>query len=306
MEYRTMNLAVRERRRRDIHPWLIENVLSLVVASCALAAELSLAERVEIPTWEFSICYSHTEKSRAAAPRRLWDQLVPLLRWCSQSVLPLTMDGSLASTQQPHQLPASVGGVTHDSTSSAPPQRVPDHPTSVQTEEPSPKPELSSSEVVQTTADILQVLQKLQAQQSVSPSTPQTTSFTPNPEPQPQPQPQLQLQPQPQSQPQPQPQPQLQLQPRPQSHSPPVSVLPKEDPQPATSVVPGEPVTEWDALGTSLRETPHDTEGWNKLVRLAEDSGDLEKIKEGYESLLKMYPNTVRNLQSVVKHVLLT
>jgi hypothetical protein len=194
------------------------------------------------------------------------------------------MDGSLASTQQPHQLPASVGGVTHDSTSSAPPQRVPDHPTGVQTEESSPKPELSGSEVVQTTADILQVLQKLQAQQSVSPSTPQTATFTPNPEPQPQPQ----------------------LQPRPQSHSPPVSVLPKEDPQPATPVVPGEPVSEWDALGTSLRETPHDTEGWNKLVRLAEDSGDLEKIKEGYESLLKMYPNTVRNLQSVVKHVLLT
>ena len=195
------------------------------------------------------------------------------------------MDGSLASTQQPLQLPASIGAITHDSTSSAPPQRVSDHPSGVQPEEPSPKPELSSSEVVQTTADILQVLQKLQAQQSVPP-TPQTASFTPKPEPQPQPQPQPQLQPQPQSQP------------------PPVSVLPKEDSQPPTAVVPGEPVSEWDALRTSLRESPHDIEGWNKLVRLAEDSGDLEKIKEAYECLLKMYPNTVRNLQSVVKHVL--
>jgi hypothetical protein len=195
------------------------------------------------------------------------------------------MDGSLASTQQPHQLPASVGAITHDPTSSAPPQRVSDHPTGVQPEESSPKPELErpSSEVVQTTADILQVLQKLQAQQSVPP-TPQTASFTPKPEPQ------LQPQPQPQSQP--------------QSQPPPVSVLPKEESQPTTAVVPGEPVSEWDALRTSLRESPHDTEGWNKLVRLAEDSGDLEKIKEAYEYLLKMYPNTVRNLQSVVKHVL--
>lgn len=193
------------------------------------------------------------------------------------------MDGSLASTQQPLQLPASVGTITRDSTSSAPPQRVSDHPSGVQPEEPSPQPELSSSEVVQTTADILQVLQKLQAQQSVPP-TPQIASFTPKPEPQPQPQPQSQ----------------------PQSQPPPVSVLPKEESQPPTAVVPGEPVSEWDALRTSLRESPHDTEGWNKLVRLAEDSGDLEKIKEAYECLLKMYPNTVRNLQSVVKHVLLT
>ncbi len=188
------------------------------------------------------------------------------------------MDGSLASTQQPHQLPASVGAITHDSTSSALPQRVPDHPTGVQSEEPSPRPELSSSDVVQTTADILQVLQKLQAQQSVPPPTPQTASFTPDPEPQPQPQPQ----------------------------SPPVSALPKEEPQTPAAVVPGESVSDWDALRTSLRESPHDTEGWNKLVRLAEDSGDLENIKEAYESLLKMYPNTVRNLQSVVKNVLLT
>ncbi len=192
------------------------------------------------------------------------------------------MDGSLASTQQPHQLPAMVGAITHDSTSSAPPQRVSDHPTGVQPEDPSPKPELelSSSEVVQTTADILQVLQKLQAQQSVPSPTPQTPSFTLTPKPEPQPQP--------------------------QSQPPPVSVLPKEESQPAIAVDPGEPVSEWDALRTSLRETPHDTEGWNKLVRLAEDSGDLEKIKEAYECLLKMYPNTVRNLQSVVKHVLLT
>jgi cleavage stimulation factor subunit 3 len=182
------------------------------------------------------------------------------------------MDGSLASAQQLHQLPPSVAGITHDPAASAPAQRVPDRSTAVQPEESNPNPELSSSEVAQTTADILQVLQKLQAQQSVTPPTPQSATFSPKPE----------LQPQP------------------------VSVPPKEEPQPTTTAIQGEPVSEWDALRASLRENPHDTEGWNKLVRIAEDSGDLEKIKDAYESLLKMYPNTVRNLQSVVNYVLLT
>ncbi|KAH9963267.1 hypothetical protein BC827DRAFT_1194505 [Russula dissimulans] len=172
------------------------------------------------------------------------------------------MDGSLASARQPHQLPAGVGVIAHDPATSAP-QRVPDTPMAVQPGEPSSKPpELSSNEVAQTTADILQVLQKLQAQQSiqksVTPPTPQTTSFPPRPE----------LQPQP------------------------VSVLPKEEPQPAPAPPPEEPVSEWDSLRTSLRENPHDIEGWNKLVRITEDSGDLEKTKDAYESLLKMYPNT--------------
>ena len=186
------------------------------------------------------------------------------------------MDGSLASAQQPHQLLASVAGMVHDPATSAPAQRVPDLPAAVEPEESSPNPELSSSEVVPKPADILQMLQKLQAQQSVTPPTPQTASFTPMPEPQPQP----------------------------------VTVIPKEEPQPQpqpiATAVEEEPSSEWDVLRTSLRENTHDTEGWNKLVRMAEDSGDLEKIKDAYESLLKMYPNTVRNLQSVVNNVLLT
>ena len=178
------------------------------------------------------------------------------------------MDGSLPSAQQPLQLSTSVGSIVHDPATSISAQRVPDPTTELNPEEPSSKPELPSSEVVQTTtADILQVLQKLQAQQSATPPTPQTASFPSMPE----------LQPQS------------------------ALVLPKEEPQPVTAPVTEEPVSEWDALRASLRENPHDTDGWNKLVRLAEDSGDLEKIKEAYESLLKMYPNTVRNLQSVVK-----
>ncbi|KAH9065163.1 hypothetical protein EDB83DRAFT_2382211 [Lactarius deliciosus] len=163
------------------------------------------------------------------------------------------MDGSLAPAQQ---LSIGVGGVPHDLSASVSPQHVPESATEAKPEESNTKPESPSSETVQSTADILQVLQKLQAQQSATPPTPQSASFAPQLEPQPTP------------------------------------VLAKEESQPTPVTAPEEPVSEWDALRASLRENPHDTEGWNKVVRLVEDSGDLEKIKEAYESLLKMYPNT--------------
>lgn len=51
--------------------------------------------------------------------------------------------------------------------------------------------------------------------------------------------------------------------------------------------------SEWDLLRAQLREKSHDPEGWNKLAALAEESGDIEKVKESYEALLEMYPNTV-------------
>src|SRR5207302_7657857 len=53
--------------------------------------------------------------------------------------------------------------LAHDPATSAPAQRVPNLPTTVEPEESSPNPELSSSEVVPKPADILQMLQKLQA-----------------------------------------------------------------------------------------------------------------------------------------------
>lgn len=55
------------------------------------------------------------------------------------------------------------------------------------------------------------------------------------------------------------------------------------------------PQSEWDTLRAQLRESPLNPDSWLKLVELAEDSGDLEKIKETYEALLQTYPNTVRN-----------
>lgn len=64
--------------------------------------------------------------------------------------------------------------------------------------------------------------------------------------------------------------------------------------------------SEWDTIRVQLRESPLNPDSWLKLVELAEDSGDLEKIKETYEALLQTYPNTVRNLfRRVLFHLIL-
>ena len=73
-----------------------------------------------------------------------------------------------------------------------------------------------------------------------------------------------------------------------QPNSPDVQMsLPKLDPTPP-------PHSEWDRLRAQLREKPVDADGWLKLVDLAEESGDMEKIKDTYEGMLETYPNTVR------------
>lgn len=55
-------------------------------------------------------------------------------------------------------------------------------------------------------------------------------------------------------------------------------------------------LSEWESLRNRLRDNPHDPEGWSKLVELAENSGEIEEIKETYESLFEIYPNTVCQL----------
>jgi len=55
-------------------------------------------------------------------------------------------------------------------------------------------------------------------------------------------------------------------------------------------------LSEWESLRSRLRDSPHDPEGWSKFVELAENSGEIEEIKETYESLLEIYPNTVCQL----------
>lgn len=54
------------------------------------------------------------------------------------------------------------------------------------------------------------------------------------------------------------------------------------------------PVSEYESVQVHLTQNRYDASAWNKLVDLAEQSGDLSKIKQAYESLLQAYPNTVR------------
>jgi hypothetical protein len=67
----------------------------------------------------------------------------------------------------------------------------------------------------------------------------------------------------------------------------------KVEQQPKEEVPQQPQLSEWESLRNRLRDSPHDPEGWSKLVDLAENSGEMEKIKDTYESLLQIYPNTV-------------
>ncbi|KAI0771691.1 hypothetical protein BD413DRAFT_475587 [Trametes elegans] len=64
------------------------------------------------------------------------------------------------------------------------------------------------------------------------------------------------------------------------------------------------PQSEWDRLRAQLREKPVDADGWLKLADLAEDSGDIEKIKDTYEGMLETYPNTPSVQIAYLKHFL--
>ncbi|KAI1783642.1 hypothetical protein LXA43DRAFT_1130766 [Ganoderma leucocontextum] len=54
------------------------------------------------------------------------------------------------------------------------------------------------------------------------------------------------------------------------------------------------PQSKWHRLRAQLRKKPVDADGWMRLVDLAEDSGDIEKIKNTYEGMLETCLNTVR------------
>ncbi|TDL17626.1 Suf-domain-containing protein [Rickenella mellea] len=82
-----------------------------------------------------------------------------------------------------------------------------------------------------------------------------------------------------------------------QAHLQPESTKVKPEPDNESSsqlklASPTTPASEWDALREKLREQPHDTDLWNRLVDRAEESGDIDKIKQAYEAVLEKYPNT--------------
>lgn len=55
-----------------------------------------------------------------------------------------------------------------------------------------------------------------------------------------------------------------------------------------------DPPSEWEVLREQVRSKPGDSDSWLKLVDVAVESGDYERVNETYEALLEAYPNTVR------------
>lgn len=53
------------------------------------------------------------------------------------------------------------------------------------------------------------------------------------------------------------------------------------------------PATPFEALQIHLQNDPYDTVAWQDFINIAEDSEDPHLIHTAYDSLLKVYPNTV-------------
>jgi len=52
--------------------------------------------------------------------------------------------------------------------------------------------------------------------------------------------------------------------------------------------------SEYESLFSRLStEDPHDPDGWRRLIDLATTSGEIRKVQQTYDELLKHYPNTV-------------
>ncbi|KZP19108.1 Suf-domain-containing protein [Athelia psychrophila] len=77
----------------------------------------------------------------------------------------------------------------------------------------------------------------------------------------------------------------------------PTTQQPKEEPK-----TPPAQLSEWQLLLDRLRDAPHDPEGWNRLVDLAENSGTLEEVKGAYDALLEVYPNTAQAQIAYIGH----
>ncbi|PPQ83169.1 hypothetical protein CVT26_008434, partial [Gymnopilus dilepis] len=64
--------------------------------------------------------------------------------------------------------------------------------------------------------------------------------------------------------------------------------------------------TEYDILASELKREPQCPEYWHKLINIAEDSEDMEKIMNTYDAFLLVYPNNafaqVRCLDHLLQH----
>jgi hypothetical protein len=59
-------------------------------------------------------------------------------------------------------------------------------------------------------------------------------------------------------------------------------------------------LTETDLLRERLRRDPLDVSTRQHLIGLAEASGDVDRIQDAYEGLLEIFPNAVRNNNTLV------
>jgi cleavage stimulation factor subunit 3 len=55
---------------------------------------------------------------------------------------------------------------------------------------------------------------------------------------------------------------------------------------------------------TRLQDSPHDPEGWKRLIDVAETSGDIARIRKAYDAVLKQYPNTAAAQTAYIAHFL--
>uniref|UniRef100_A0A0W0FHF3 mRNA 3'-end-processing protein RNA14 n=1 Tax=Moniliophthora roreri TaxID=221103 RepID=A0A0W0FHF3_MONRR len=63
-------------------------------------------------------------------------------------------------------------------------------------------------------------------------------------------------------------------------------------------------LSEFERLEQRLRDDPHDTESWKRLVAAAEDSGETQKIRTAFDALLQQYPHTSAAQISYIEHFL--
>lgn len=78
-----------------------------------------------------------------------------------------------------------------------------------------------------------------------------------------------------------------------------INVKSEPEPEQPPSAQQELPPSEWTTLRRQVEDNPYNEAAWNALIDKAEESGELEKVKETYEALLEKYPNTVRIRLSV-------
>ncbi|THH29552.1 hypothetical protein EUX98_g4628 [Antrodiella citrinella] len=78
------------------------------------------------------------------------------------------------------------------------------------------------------------------------------------------------------------------------------------DPGPSSQVEapPSTPPSPYSTVRQRVQTKPTDVDSWLALIRLADDSGDYDRVVETYEALLEVFPNTSTAQIAYIEHVL--